>query len=130
MTDLTDLGELGERDADRLELLDRIKQRIPGLDLDQHEIEWHVMPDGCEVLLIDGGGIDGGEGWYLENKGDDLLAFGSVAPLIEGWLGCVVIKPDGSRYLARVVPDPLAQPNPIDPAQLSSALHGKRYALE
>ena len=31
-----------------------------------------------------------------------------LAPLIEGHIGCVVIKPDGSRYLARAMPDPLA----------------------
>jgi hypothetical protein len=32
-----------------------------------------------------------------------------VAPLIDGAIGCIVIKPDGSRMLARAVPDPLAQ---------------------
>jgi hypothetical protein len=36
-------------------------------------------------------------------------AYGSVDPLIEGHLGCIVIRPDGRRYLARAVPDPLAQ---------------------
>jgi hypothetical protein len=29
--------------------------------------------------------------------------------MIPGHVGCVVIKPDGSRQLARVEPDPLAQ---------------------
>jgi hypothetical protein len=35
-------------------------------------------------------------------------AVGSFAPLIPGSVGCVVIRPDGSRYLARVEADPLA----------------------
>jgi hypothetical protein len=29
-----------ERDTDRLDLLDRIAERIPDLDLDQHEVEF------------------------------------------------------------------------------------------
>jgi hypothetical protein len=29
--------------------------------------------------------------------------------LISDAIGCIVIKPDGSRYLARVVPDPLTR---------------------
>ena len=33
-----------------------------------------------------------------------------MAPLIPDHIGCVVIRPDGSRYLARVMPDPLADP--------------------
>jgi hypothetical protein len=32
-----------------------------------------------------------------------------VAPLFEGYLGCIVIRPEGSCHLARAVPDPLAQ---------------------
>jgi hypothetical protein len=43
----------------------------------------------------------------LANAGDDVHAIGSLAPLVSG-LGCVVIKPDGSRYLAGATPDPLA----------------------
>ena len=35
-----------------------------------------------------------------------------AAPLIEGYVGCVVISPGGSRELARVVPDPLAEWKP------------------
>jgi len=31
-----------------------------------------------------------------------------VAPLIPGHVGCIVIRPDKTRVLARVVPDPLA----------------------
>lgn len=34
---------------------------------------------------------------------------GSLAPIVVGYIGCIVIRPDGSRYLARAVPDPLAQ---------------------
>jgi hypothetical protein len=37
-------------------------------------------------------------------------AVGSLAPIVDGYIGCIVIKPDGSRYVARAVPDPLAQP--------------------
>jgi len=33
---------------------------------------------------------------------------GTLAPLVPGAIGCVVIKPDGSRQLAHVQPDPLA----------------------
>jgi hypothetical protein len=29
-------------------------------------------------------------------------------PLVPGCIGCIVIRPDGSRVLARAVPDPLA----------------------
>ena len=44
------------------------------------------------------------------NCGEDVHVVGIMAPLIEGHLGCVVIRPDGSRYLARVERDPLAPP--------------------
>jgi hypothetical protein len=53
--------------------------------------------------------MDGGSGGYFANYRDDLHAVGSVASIIEGHLGCIVIRPDGSRRLAHVVPDPLAQ---------------------
>jgi hypothetical protein len=100
-------------DSDRLELLDRIKARIPDLDLDAQAIEWMTLDDGHEALLVNGGGIDGGAGAYFVNCGEDVHAVGSLAPLIDGHVGCIVIRPDGSRYLARAVPDPLAQqPNP------------------
>jgi hypothetical protein len=33
-------------------------------------------------------------------------------PIVPGYVGCIVIRPDGSRYLARVVPDPLAEQKP------------------
>jgi hypothetical protein len=29
---------------------------------------------------------------------------------LPGYIGCIVIQPDGRRRLARAVPDPLAQP--------------------
>ena len=38
-----------DRDADRLELLDRIGDRVPELDLDQNEIEWTTLDDGHEA---------------------------------------------------------------------------------
>jgi hypothetical protein len=33
-----------------------------------------------------------------------------LGPIVPGYIGCIVIKPDGGRYVARAVPDPLAQP--------------------
>jgi hypothetical protein len=85
-------------DADRLVLLDRIKARLPELDLDQQRVEWTTLDDGHEALLVNGGGIDGGDGAYSANAGEDVDA-----------IGCIVIRPDVRRYLARVVPDPLAE---------------------
>ena len=70
------------------------------------------MDDGAEALLVDGGGIDGGNGTYFANCGDDVHAVGTVDPIVPGHVGCVVIRPDGGRVLARVVPDPLAQQKP------------------
>jgi hypothetical protein len=49
---------------------------------------------------------------FLANAGEDVHVVGSVAPLIDGYVGCIEIKPDGSRVLARVMPDPLAQQKP------------------
>jgi hypothetical protein len=40
-------------------------------------------------------------------------AVGSLNPLVPGHVGCILIRPDRSRVLARVVPDPLA-PSPSD----------------
>jgi len=96
-----------DRDADRLELLDRLAARVPELDLDQHAVAWTTLPDGHEALLVDGGGVDGGAGTFFANAGEDLHAVGSLAPLADA-IGCIVIRPDGSRVLARVEPDPLA----------------------
>ncbi len=99
-------------DRDRLELLDRIADRIPELRLDQHEIGWTTLPDGHAALLVNGGGVDGGDGAFFANRADDVHVVGSLAPLIPGAVGCVVIKPDGSGVLARAVADPLAQRKP------------------
>jgi hypothetical protein len=96
-------------DADRLKLLDRLADRVPELDLDQQSVEWTTLDDGHEALLVNGGGIDGGSGAYFANAGEDLHAVGTLAPLVEGYIGCIAIRPDGSRYVARAVPDPLAQ---------------------
>jgi hypothetical protein len=94
---------MDDADADRLELLDRIAKRIPELDLDRHEIEWGHTPDGAEALHIGKGGD------YFANAGDDVHAVGSLDPIVPGHIGCIVIRPDGSRQIARVMPDPLAQ---------------------
>jgi hypothetical protein len=64
--------------------------------------------DGHEALLVNGAGFDGGTGGYFANAGHDVHAVGSVAPLADV-IGCVVIRPDGSRELARVGLDPLAE---------------------
>jgi hypothetical protein len=34
---------------------------------------------------------------------------GPLNPIVPGHVGCVVIEPDGTRRLARAVPDPLAE---------------------
>jgi hypothetical protein len=99
---------MDNRDAEQFELLDRIEARL-GLDLDQHEVEWITLDDGHEALLVDGGGLDGGNGVYFANAGEDVHAVGSLAPVIADSIGCIVIRPDGSRYVARVQPDPLAK---------------------
>ena len=78
---MTDEHEHEHDDADRLELLDRLHDRIPELDLDQHEIDWHRLPDGHDALLVDGGGLDGKGGMYFANAGDDVHAVGSLQPL-------------------------------------------------
>ena len=96
-------------DADRLELLDRIADRVPELDLDQNEVEWTTLDDGHEALLVNGAGFDGGDGAFFANSGDDLHAVGSLAPIVDGYVGCIVIRPDGSRRLAHAERDPLAE---------------------
>jgi hypothetical protein len=104
---------MSETDADRLELLDRMAARMPELDLDQHEVVWITLDDGHEALLLDGGGLDGGSGAYFANAGEDVHAVGTLAPIIDGYLGCIVFKPDGSRYVAQAMPDPLAGHGPL-----------------
>ncbi len=101
--------DLNPTEADRLMLLDRIAARIPWLDLDQQSIEWMTLEDGHEALVVNGGGMDGGDGTFFANCGEDVHAVGSLAPLIPGHVGCVVIRPDGSPVLARAVHDPLAE---------------------
>ena len=83
--------------------VDRIAERVPELDLDRERVEWIELPDGHEVLLV-----DGWSGGYFANHGDDLHAYGSLDPLVPGHVGCIVIKPDKTRVLARAVPDPLS----------------------
>jgi hypothetical protein len=100
---------MNETDADRLELLDRIAKRIPDLDLDAQSVEWRTLDDGHEALLVNGGGLDGGNGVYFANAGEDVHAVGSLAPVVADSIGCIVIRPDGSRYVAGVQPDPLAE---------------------
>jgi hypothetical protein len=100
---------LDETDADRLLLLDRPAHRFPELDLDQQRIEWTTLDDGSEALLVNGGGLDGGNGMFFANAGEDVHAVGSLLPLAPA-IGCIVIGPDGSRQLAHVMPDPLAEP--------------------
>jgi hypothetical protein len=48
-------------------------------------------------------------GTFFANRGDDVHAVGKLDPLVPGCIGCIVIRPDGSRVLARAVPDPLAE---------------------
>ena len=99
--------DLNPADTDRLTLLDRLADRVPELDLDQQSIEWMTLDDGHGALLVNGGGIDGGDGAFFANAGDDVHAVGNLAPIVPGHVGCIVIQPDGSRYLARIEPDPL-----------------------
>jgi hypothetical protein len=83
---------MNQHDADRLELLDRIKERVPELDLDRESVEWTTLDDGHEALLVNGGGIDGGSGTFFANHGEDVHAVGSLDPLVPGHVGCIVIK--------------------------------------
>ena len=108
---MDDLNDSDRRYQERFELLDAIKARL-GLDVNQHEIEWTELPDGHVALLVDGGRLNGGDGAYFAMAGEDLHAVGSLAPIIDGHIGCIVIKPDGSRCVARAVPDPLASQHP------------------
>ena len=100
---------INDADSDRLELLDRIAERMPDLNLDQQVVEWKSLDDGHEALLINGGGFDGGDGAFFANCGEDVHVVGNMAPLVEGAIGCIVISPDGSRRLARIEADPLAE---------------------
>ena len=105
---MTETTDTIDADADRLQLLDRIAERVPELDLEAQAVEWTALDDGHQALLVNGGGIDGGDGAFFANCGADVHAVGSVGRHV----GCVVIRPDGSRYLARTMRDPLAQQKP------------------
>lgn len=95
------------RDNDRLILLDRLTARAPELDLDDHEVDWTTLPDGAEALVVDGGGFDGGNGYYIASAGDDVHVIGKMAPLIPGRIGLVAIHANGTRELLRVIDDPI-----------------------
>jgi hypothetical protein len=68
-----------------------------------------MSQENVEALLVNGGGIDGGAGAHFANYGDDVHAVGTLAPIVDGDIGCIVIRPDGSRVLARAVRGPLAE---------------------
>ena len=53
---------MDQSDADHLKLFDRFADRVPGLDLSEHDVAWTTLDDGHEVLLVDGAGIDGSNG--------------------------------------------------------------------
>jgi hypothetical protein len=55
------------------------------------------------------GGSSPLNGIYFASAADDVHAVGTLGPLIPGYVGCIVIRPDGRRVLARPLPDPLAQ---------------------
>jgi hypothetical protein len=76
-----------------------VDRLVPGpeLDLNWQSIEWTTVDDRSRALLVSGGGIDRGNGTFFANAGDNLHAVGSRAPVIEGYVGCIVIRPDGSR---------------------------------
>lgn len=102
---------IDETDTDRLLILDRIAEQMPDLDLRLHEAEWRRFDDGIETLLVDGGGIDGGTGYMVSNGpiDEDLHVIGPTDPLFPGKIVAVSIHPDGSRKLAKLIPDPLVE---------------------
>ena len=81
---------------------------IAELDSTSSRSSGGVSTTAAEALLVNGGGVDGGDGVYFANAGEDVHAVGSLQPLAPA-VGCMVIRPDGSRVLARAVPDPLAE---------------------
>ncbi len=99
--------DLESIDAERLELLDRIAERLP--DLDQHRVEWGEYRRRVTSAPRGRRRLRRRRRLQYANSGENLHAVGSMAPLIAGHVGCIVIKPDGSRVLARAVPDPLAE---------------------
>jgi hypothetical protein len=109
------------RDADRLVLLDRLTERVPQLDLDRQLVEWRMLPDGHEALLVNGGGIDGGKGAYFRQPLRGRTRRGVAGPLVPGHVGCIVIRPDGSRVFARA--------RPVDAEQLVAAMVEARPSI-
>lgn len=101
-----------ETDEDRLRLLDRIAERLPEVNLDDHEVAWITMPDGAPALVVDRGGIEGDHGITFANYGDDVHAIGPIPSA--GAIGSMLIRPDGSRVLDRLVPDPAAKADDED----------------
>lgn len=71
-------------DNDRLELLDRIADRVPELDLDQNEVEWMTLDDGHEALLVNGARLRWWPRWVFASAGDDLHVVGSLDPIVPG----------------------------------------------
>jgi hypothetical protein len=51
------IDTMNDHDADRLELLDRIAERVPEIDLDQQSVDWTTLPDGAEALIVNGGRV-------------------------------------------------------------------------
>ncbi len=112
-TDDLNTEDLNPDDVDRLELLDRLAERMPELDLEHRSLEWIEMPDGAQGLAVDGGGFAGdGTGYTFANAGEDVHAIGPTAPLIPGGIGCIVIRPDGTRFLAHA--SAIRSPSRID----------------
>lgn len=111
MTTMNDETGLDDADGKRFELLDRIAERLPELSLDDYSIEWATLPDGGEALVIDGGGFDGGSGYFIANSpvGDDLHLVGPTTPLVPGKIAALAIHPDGTRELVKLIPDPLVE---------------------
>jgi hypothetical protein len=91
--------ELSEQDADRLELLDRLAERVPKLDLDQYSIEWDTLSDGHAVLHV---GCD----TSFANYGEELHALCPLDRILPGLWGLIIINADGSWRIARAVPPP------------------------
>jgi hypothetical protein len=77
-----DTPKTNETDADRLLLLDRIADRLPEINLDEHEVAWHQLPDGAPALLVDGGGmVDDPRSPILVSVGSD-----RESDSVEAWL--------------------------------------------
>jgi transposase len=77
------------------------------LDLARERVEWRTLLDSGEALFVNLDAATGdGDGAYFACHNDDLHAVGSLAPLIEGAIGLIAIKPDHTRQL-RPRPTPI-----------------------